>query len=312
MDGILHVICPSDEKSLSKNSFQTSVSKNYLRIEKIAAHSKASPMGFLGDRTSVSLTGSPRSMRRHSCVSALRAPPARHPCIWATSTGKPRTCPPPLRAARWSAGLAASPWSSPACALQLLGTPLTPTWFALMFSLNTGVLEAEDVLSEQHTSSTAYDVMPKLNHIHLATSPHSLSAVAGQLCHLFVRLLEQGPSIFVCAVDRSVRTLIRSGERPLHSHVYFVLVVLVWHVVLLGPGCVRVSEQHQCVAHHVQDRREMLPIFLQRALCARTILAEIWVGSDKLLGGYSELTSKNHVTAGACRSLATRLGGTPS
>ena len=181
-----------------------------------------------------------------------------------------------------------------------------------MFSLNTGVLEAEDVLSEQHTSSTTYDVMPKLNHIHLATGPHSLSAVAGQLCHLFVRLLEQGPSIFVCAVDRSVRTLIRSGERPLHSHVYFVLVVLVWHVVLLGPGCVRVSEQHQCVLHDVQDRREMLPIFLQRALCARTILAEIWVGSDKLLGGYSELTSKNHVTAGACRSLATRLGGTPS
>ena len=32
-----------------------------------------------------------------------------------------------------------------------------------MFSLNTGVLEAEDVLSEQHTSSTTYDVMPKLN-----------------------------------------------------------------------------------------------------------------------------------------------------
>jgi hypothetical protein len=173
-----------------------------------------------------------------------------------------------------------------------------------MFSLNTGVLEAEDVLSEQHTSSTTYDVMPKLNHIHLATGPHSLSAVAGQLCHLFVRLLEQGPSIFVCAVDRSVRTLIRSGERPLPSHVCFVLVVLVWHVVLLGPGCVRVSEQHQCVAHHVQDRGEMLPIFLQRALCARTILAEIWVGSDKLLGGYSELTSKNHVTAGACRSLS--------
>lgn len=45
LDGILHVICPSDEKSVSKNSFQTSVSKNYLRIEKIAAHSKASPMG---------------------------------------------------------------------------------------------------------------------------------------------------------------------------------------------------------------------------------------------------------------------------
>ena len=67
-------------------------------------------------------------MRRHSCVSALRAPPARHPCIWATSTGKPRTCPPPLPAARWSAVLAASPWSSPACALKL------------MFSLNTGVL----------------------------------------------------------------------------------------------------------------------------------------------------------------------------
>ena len=75
--------------------------------------------------------------RRHSCVSTLPAPPARHPCIWATSTGKPRTCPPPLPAARWSAGLVASPWSSPACALQLLGTP---TWFALMFSLNTGVL----------------------------------------------------------------------------------------------------------------------------------------------------------------------------
>jgi hypothetical protein len=156
-----------------------------------------------------------------------------------------------------------------------------------MFSLNTGVLEAEDVLSEQHTSSTTYDVMPKLNHIHLATGPHSLSAVAGQLCRLFVRLLEQGPSIFVCAVDRSVRTLIRSGERPLPSHVCFVLVVLVWHVVLLGPGCVRVSEQHQCVAHHVQDRGEMLPIFLQRALCARTMSAEIWVGSDKLLGGYT-------------------------
>ena len=178
-----------------------------------------------------------------------------------------------------------------------------------MFSLNTGVLEAEDVLSEQHTSSTTYDVMPKLNHIHLATGPHSLSAVAGQLCHLFVRLLEQGPSIFVCAVDRSVRTLIRSGERPLPSHVCFVLVVLVWHVVLLGPGCVRVSEQHQCVAHHVQDREEMLPIFLQRALCARTMSAEIWVGSDKLLGGYNELTSSTIVTAGACRSLQPTLGG---
>ena len=182
-----------------------------------------------------------------------------------------------------------------------------------MFSLNTGVLEAEDVLSEQHTSSTTYDVMPKLNHIHLATGPHSLSAVAGQLCRLFVRLLEQGPSIFVCAVDRSVRTLIRSGERPLHSHVYFVLVVLVWHVVLLGPGCVRVSEQHQCVAHHVQDREEMLPIFLQRAVCARTMLAEIWVGSDKLLGGYTVIQRTYWCSRRASASLAkskskTRVG----
>ena len=155
-----------------------------------------------------------------------------------------------------------------------------------MFSLNTGVLEAEDVLSEQHTSSTTYDVMPKLNHIHLATGPHSLSDVAGKLCRLFVRLLEQGPSIFVCAVDRSVRTLIRSGERPLPSHVCFVLVVL---ELVPGRVCVSGSQaehhEHQCVPHHVQDSGEMLPIFLQRALCARTILAEIWVGSDKLLGG---------------------------
>jgi len=174
-----------------------------------------------------------------------------------------------------------------------------------MFSLNTGVLEADDVLFEQHTSEATYDLMPKLNHIHLATSPHSLSAVAGQLCHLFVRLLEQGPSIFVCAVDRSVRTRIVSGERQLPSHVCFVVVVLVWHVVLLGPGCVRVSEQHQCVAHHVQDRREMLPIFLQRAVCARTMSAEIWVGSDKLLGGYRQKSCNLVVTAGASDSLLT-------
>jgi hypothetical protein len=140
-----------------------------------------------------------------------------------------------------------------------------------MFSLNTGVLEDEDVLFEQHTSSTTYDVMPKLNHIHLATGPHSLSAVAGQLCRLFVRLLEQGPSIFVCAVDRSVRTLIRSGERPLHSHVRFVLVVLVRHVVLLGPGCVSASLS-SISAWPIMCRigRKCCPFFCS-ALCAREL-----------------------------------------
>ena len=152
-----------------------------------------------------------------------------------------------------------------------------------MFSLNTGVLEADDVLFEQHTSEAIYDLMTKLNHIHSATGPHSLSVVAGQLCRVFVRLLEQRPSIFVCAIDRGVRPLIRSGERPLHDHVSFVLVVL---ELVPGRVCVSAGSQaehheHQCVPHHVQDRGEILPHFLQRALCARTMYTEIWVGSDK-------------------------------
>ena len=47
----------------------------------------------------------------------------------------------------------------------------------------------------------------------------------------------------------------------------------------------------------------MLPIFLQRAVCAITILAEIWVGSDKLLGGYRQKSCNLVVTAGASDSL---------
>ena len=45
LDGILHVICPADKIRRRRTRFNTPTSKNYLRIEKIAAHSKASPMG---------------------------------------------------------------------------------------------------------------------------------------------------------------------------------------------------------------------------------------------------------------------------
>ena len=114
LDGILHVICPAKQKTLSKNTLPNTLSKNYLQIENRAAAMSIAII-VLREDTHRLPTGSPRSMRRLSCVSALRAPPARHPCMWASSTGKLHAYLPYLPSARWSAGLAASAWLSLEC-----------------------------------------------------------------------------------------------------------------------------------------------------------------------------------------------------
>ena len=61
-------------------------------------------------------------------------------------------------------------------------------------------------------------------------------------------------------------------------------------MAVVAPGCVPRVELHECVPHHVQDREEVLPNFRQRAVSARTISADILVGSDKILGSYSVKT----------------------
>ena len=212
-------------------------------------------------------TGSPRSMRRLSCVSALRAPPARHPCMWASSTGKPRACLPYLPSARWSAG-------GSICLVSLVpARPCSraPTWFVVIISLTSGPVEADHFVCEQHAQGRLL-LMPKLGYIHPAAGRTTSPALAGAAVPpvSFVRLLLQARSIIMHTVDRGISTLIESGARPLCGRVLVVLVrVSVCTCGAIGGGWTPGSGMpgnvllHECVPHQVQDREEMLLIFLQ-------------------------------------------------
>ena len=102
--------------------------------------------------------------------------------------------------------------------------------------------------------------MPKLSYIHPA---------AGRTCCWaavppeFVRLLLQGRSIFMHTVDRGISALIESGARPLCGRVLVVLVRVCTCVVPWWTRREMCFSLNACLCHQVQDREEMLLIFLQ-------------------------------------------------
>ena len=165
-----------------------------------------------------------------------------------------------LLGCRWSArALAASPCSR------------APTWFVVIISLTSGPVEADHFVCEQHAQGRLL-LMPKLGYIHPAAGRTTSPALAGAAVPpvSFVRLLLQARSIIMHTVDRGISTLIESGARPLCGRVLVVLVrVSVCTCGAIGGGWTPGSGMpgnvllHECVPHQVQDREEMLLIFLQ-------------------------------------------------
>ena len=165
------------------------------------------------------------------------------------------------------------------------------TQCTLMISPNTGVDEAGCGLCDQQHTAAAHQLLTKLISINTRVGPSVSSPVAGQLYCLFVWLLVHKSGILVYASGCGGRVYLQIDQMTLRLLKSFAVVVLGSHVVVVSPACVPRVELHvpTSACLNEQDRGETLPIWSRPAVWLLTIYTEIWVGSDKLLGGYAWL-----------------------
>ena len=163
----------------------------------------------------------------------------------------------------------------------------------LMISPNTGVEEAGRGLCDQRHTAVAKQLMTKLINIHTRVSPDVSSPLAGQLYCLFVWFLLHKSCIHVYVGGCGGCLYLQIEQTTPGFLKSFAFVALGSHVVVVSPACVPRVELHvpTSACLNEQDRGERLPIWSRPAVWLLTIYTEIWVGPDKLLGGYAELNA---------------------